>query len=453
MLERKAYGALRAWKASSQGSTALLIEGARRVGKSTLVEKFGKAEYRSCLFIDFFTAPPEVKNYFQQMSTDLDSLFVYLSAFYGVKLYPRETLIVFDEIQFYPFARGLIKYLVADGRYDYIETGSLVSIKQNVRDIIIPSEERAIELNPMDFEEFCWAMGQAPLVDVMRNSAEQLKPLPDALHGKCERLFREYMLVGGMPAVVADYVESRDFGKIDAIKRDILTLYRNDIGRFAKGYEFKVGSVFDGIPGQLSKHEKKFSLSTLGGDPRMRTYEEAFFWLEDARIANICYNATDPGIGLALSRDQSTLKCYMADTGLLVTHAFSDNAHTSDKVFRDILLGKLSLNEGMITENAVAQALRANGHRLFFYSRFDREDASARMEVDFLITQEYANAGGKMRTTPLEVKSTKRYGTASLDKFRKKFGKRVGREYVIHPKTLEVQGDRVHLPLYLAFCL
>lgn len=453
MFKRKAYDEMLRWKDETQGRTALLIEGARRVGKSTLAEEFGRNEYRSCLLIDFFQAPDEVKQYFHDYSNDLDSLFLYLSAYYGVELYERESLVIFDEVQMFPFARGMIKYLVADGRYDYVETGSLLSIRQNVEGIVIPSEEHALELNPFDFDEFLWAMGEPALASAIHKSFETLRALPDNLHRRALGLFREYMLVGGMPEPLSVYVEQRKFRPVDAAKRQIIELYRNDVARFARGYEFKVVSVLDGIPGQLSKHEKKFRLSSLGKGSRMRTYEEAFFWLADARIANVCYAATDPSVGLGLSMDQSSVKCYMADTGLLVTLALSMGAVGEEEVYRGVLRGDIGINEGMLTENVVAQALRASGHRLFFYSQSGKREGEERMEIDFLVVRPYANAAGKPRVSPVEVKSPRQYGTSSLDKFKRSFDKRIGTQYVLHPKQMRAEGDRVYLPLYMAGCL
>lgn len=458
MLKRKAYGRLLEWKRKRSGSTALLIEGARRVGKSTLAEEFGRNEYKSCLFIDFFQASDEVKGYFQDYRTDFDTLFLYLSTYYGVDLYERESLVVFDEIQMFPLARGLVKYLVADGRYDYIETGSLLSIKQNVKDIVIPSEEESFELNPLDFEEFLWAMSEKKLADLIRLQFAALKPLPDGLHRRAFGLLREYMLVGGMPEPLSLYVEHRKFSEADDAKRRILDLYRNDVARFAQGYEFRVVSILDNIPGQLSKHEKKFTLSTLEKSARMRNYEEPFFWLADSCIANLCFACDDPAVGLALSKDQGALKCYMADTGLLVSLAFSCDEKIDDNVYRAVLRGDIGINEGMLTENVVAQMLHANGHKLFFYSRSgkgrkDETDRDPRMEIDFLIVRPYANAAMKPRVCPVEVKSPRQYGTTSLDRFKEKFGKRVGTQYVLHPKQVRVENDRVFLPLYMGFCL
>lgn len=453
ILKRKAYDKLVEWKTRSAGKTALLVEGARRVGKSTLAREFGRNEYRSCLMIDFFQASEEVKRFFRDYSNDLDALFLYLSAYYAVDLHERESLVVFDEVQMFPFARGMVKYLVEDGRYDYIETRSLLSIRQNVRGIVIPSEEELLELNPFDFEEFLWAMGEMAISSLIRAHFEKLEPLPDSLHRKASSLFREYMLVGGMPDPVGLYVEHRRFDPVDRAKKQIIELYRNDVARFADSYEFKVVSVLDGIPGQLSKHEKKFALSSIAKSARMRAYEEAFFWLADARIANVCYASTDPSVGLGLSMEQSSLKCYMADTGLLVTLALSIGAVDGEDAYRAVLLGNVGLSEGMLAENVVAQALRANGHRLFFYSQSGRREGEDRMEIDFLIVRPYGNAAGKPRVCPVEVRSPRQYGTSSLDKFKKAFGKRIGAQYIAHPKQLRVEGERVYLPLYMSGCL
>ena len=453
MLERKAYEKLKAWKQSSQGKTALLIEGARRVGKSTLVREFGENEYRSCLIIDFFQASDEVRSYFEDYRDNLDTLFLYLSAYYRTDLFERNTLIVFDEIQMFPLARGLIKYLVADGRYDYIETGSLLSIKQNIDGIVIPSEEESMELDPLDFEEFLWGMGERQLATLIRTQFESGAPLPDGLHRRAMGLLREYMLVGGMPEPLSLYVEQRKFAPVDAAKRRILELYRNDIARFARGYEFKVVSVLDGIPGQLSKHEKRFILSSLGKGARMRTYEEAFFWLGDARIANICYACADPSVGLSLNVEQSSFKCYLADTGLLVSLAFANKSETEEGVYRAVLRGDIGLNEGMLTENVIAQMLHASGHRLFFYSQTKSGEGAKRMEIDFLIVRPYADAANKPRVSPIEVKSPRQYGTTSLDRFKEKFGKKVGTQYVLHPKQMKIEDGRIYLPLYMGFCL
>ncbi|MCL2655006.1 MAG: AAA family ATPase [Coriobacteriia bacterium] len=453
MLKRKAYQKLLDWKQKSNGSTALLIEGARRVGKSTLVQEFGANEYDTCLVIDFTFAPDDVIGYFNDLRHDLDSFFLYLSAFYQVPLHERKSLIIFDEVQAFPKARESIKQLVADGRYDYLETGSLISIRKNVKDILIPSEERSMRLDSFDFEEFLWALEEAPLAEAIADAFARLNPLPASLHRKAMRLFREYMLVGGMPQAVQEYARTRSFEAVDEIKRDILKLYRNDIAKYAGTATRRVTAIFDTIAGQLSKHEKRFNIASLGKSVRLREYEDAFFWLSDAFITNDCFNSTDPNVSLKISEDRSTIKCYMADTGLLVTHALATSETTPESIYRDILLEKIGINEGMFTENIVAQQLHTQGHELFFYSRSNREKSSENIEIDFLIVAGYANAAMRARVSPVEVKSSKRYSTASLDKFKARFGTHIGTQYVICPKELTVDGDRVTLPLYMAGCL
>ena len=448
--ERKAYEKLASWKDSSQGSTALLIEGARRVGKSTIAEEFGRRNYASYMLVDFSKASDDVLGYFVDLRNDLDAFFMYLSSFYGVELHRRDSLIIFDEVQLYPKAREAIKQLVADGRYDYIETGSLVSIRENVKDILIPSEEESIRLNPMDFDEFLWALGEKPLSTLIADSFKKRRPLPDSLHRKAMRLFREYMLVGGMPQAVSKYVETHDFSKVDNVKRNILRLYRQDISKHGGSDRIRITRIFDNLVGQLSKKEKKFNITSLGKEAKTRDYEDAFFWLSDAFITNDCFNSTDPSVGLSISEDHSTVKCYAADTGLLTTLALADSEQTGSNLYRDILLERIEINEGMLAENVVAQLLRANGHRLFFYSRSDRDDPSNRMEIDFLIVEPYENAAMKYRVSPIEVKSSKRYRTVSLDKFKAKFDKKVGTRYVLHPKPLVVENDVVKLPIYMA---
>jgi len=308
-MKRKIYDSLMEWKAKDSGRVALLIDGARRVGKSYIAEEFAKNEYKSYILIDFNKVNKDVKRLFDDFLDDLDTFFAYLSAYFNVQLYPRQSLIIFDEVQLYPRARAAIKYLVADGRYDYIETGSLVSIKANVSDIVIPSEERHIKMYPLDFEEFLWASGNETLMPLIRQSFSKLRPLGDVIHRKAMDYFRQYLIVGGMPQAVQEYVNNKNFANVDIIKRDILTLYRADIIKHAKGYERKVESIFDEIPSQLQKHEKRFNLASLGKQARFREYEDAMFWLEDAMIVNICYNSTAPTAGLKMNSDRMTLKC------------------------------------------------------------------------------------------------------------------------------------------------
>lgn len=447
MMKRKIYTTLLDWKERRAGKTALLIDGARRVGKSYIVEAFAKKEYRSYIFIDFFTASQDVKDLFENYLHDLDTFFLFLSNYYQVKLYPRETLIIFDEVQEFPRARGAIKYLVADGRYDYIETGSLMSIKKNVQDALIPSEEHHVNLYPMDFEEFLWALGDDMLMPFIKERFEKKQPLGPALHRKAMDLFRQYLIVGGMPQAVKEFVESRDFDEVDRVKRDILTLYREDMMKHAQGYEIKVARVFDEIPAQLQKHERKFKLADLEKNARMRDYEDALFWLDDAMIVNTCYNSTAPNIGLKLNMDRLTLKCYMADTGLLISHAFDENGIVSEEIYKKILFDKLEVNMGMIVENVVAQMLVASGHKLYFYSNPSREDKNARMEIDFLIAKD--KISNRHNISPIEVKSSTRYTLTSLRKFVTKYKEQTHIPYVIHPNDFKEEDGIVYLPLYM----
>lgn len=453
IFKRKAYDKMLQWKREANGTRALLVEGARRVGKSTLVEEFAQREYAHHLVIDFSEASDELKDLFLQYRSDVSSFFLYLQAFTGVALVRRESVVVFDEVQRFPPAREFIKQLVEDGRYDYIETGSLISIKKNVEDIVIPSEERSLRLNPLDFEEFLWAIGEEQLASVARASFEDLTALPDALHRKCSRRFREYMLVGGMPQAVQAFLDEESFEVVDLVKRDILTLYSNDIGKFGGSDATRIRRVFSILPGQLAKHDKKFTLAAMGKNARSRDYADAFFWLSDACISMTCYNVDDPSVGLAASANESSFKCYQADTGLLVSQLFGDSDVTPHEVYRDILLDKLEFNEGMLAENVVAQQLLASGRGLYFYARRDNDNSANTMEIDFLITRGYDDAAGRMRVSPVEVKSKRNYRFKSLDKFKRKFGSRVGTRIILHPGQIAVDGDLLRLPLYMAVFL
>lgn len=446
MLKRKAYKTMIEWKLSSNGKTALLIDGARRVGKSFLCKEFAKNEYKSNIIIDFANIPKDIINLFEEDSYNLDLFFLKLSAFYSVKLYERNSVIIFDEVQMFPKARQLIKYLVEDGRYDYIETGSLLSLKRNVQDIVIPSEEKHINLFPLDFEEFLLAMGEEVTISVIREFFENKKALGQALHSKILNIFRQYMLVGGMPQAINEYISSKDFFKVDEIKRNILTLYRNDISKFAQGYQNKVISIFDEIPSQLTKKEKKYNLSSISKNARLRDYEDAFMWLNDAMIINTCFNSTDPNIGFTLSSDFNTRKCYMADTGLLVTLAFYDNEYLDNNLYKSVLFDKININEGMLMENVVSQMLRANGHKLFFYSRYDNINRKNNIEIDFLINK-------NNKVSPIEVKSSSYRKHNSLDKFNNKFNKRVGKSYILYQKDLMEKDGILHLPIYMTMFL
>lgn len=446
-MKRKIYEKLLDWKRKEAGRTALLIDGARRVGKSYIAKEFAEAEYKSHILIDFNRAPKEVVDLFDHYLNDLDTLFMYLSNFYGTKLYERETLIILDEVQLCPRARSAIKYLVADGRYDYLETGSLMTIKKNVKDILIPSEEEHVKMYPLDFEEFLWAFDNDMLMLFIRNCYEKKQPMGQALHRKAMDYFRQYMIVGGMPQAVERYVQTHDFDSVDRVKRSILELYRADIVKHAEGYEMKVEQIFDDIPAQLQKHDKKFKLSSLKKEARFRDYEDAMFWLSDAMIMNVCYNSTAPSIGLKLNMERMTLKCYMADTGLLISHAFDENGIVSEEIYKKLLFDKLEVNKGMIVENIVAQMLVASGHKLYFYANASRDDVTERMEIDFLIAK--SKISNRHNISPIEVKSSKNYTLRSLQKFKAKFDEQTHIPYVIHPGDYKEENGIVYLPLYM----
>jgi uncharacterized protein len=449
MFKRKIYNELLEWKESRAPKSALLIEGARRIGKTTLVSEFAKNEYESYLLIDFSLVSGEFTQVFLDLRTNIDAFFSYLEATFGTTLKDNKTLIVFDEVQLFPKAREFIKHLVADGRYHYIETGSLISLKSNVQDILLPSEEESIQMHPMDFEEFLWAMEEQPLANLMKESSHSYNALPDDLHRKAMRLWGEYTLVGGMPEVVNSYKTSRNFEQVYHDQTIILGLYRNDIEKYGERNSKQVKAIFDAIPGALSEHDKKLVWSEISQDARSRTYEQAIKWLEDSSIVNLAVACTEPSLSLALSAKWTSIKCYMGDTGLLTAQSFrSQNGVISD-VYKRVLLGDSSVNQGMLTENAVAQQLKASGHDLFFYSKWSTQ-AAERMEVDFLTIQPFRDAADKPRVSPIEVKSSNRYKITSLKKFKSKFGSRVGTQYVLHPRQLIVEDGIVRLPLYMS---
>jgi len=434
------------WKREKDGRTALLIEGARRIGKSYIAKEFAGNEYESYILIDFSKAPARVKGWFDEYLEDVDTLLQNIQLHYKKKLVPRNSVIIFDEVQKCPRAREAIKALVEDRRFDYLETGSLISIKKNVTDIVIPSEEDGIEMYPMDFEEFLWAMGDDLMMEYIRKQFESKKPMGD-FHREAMRLFRQYLIVGGMPQAFEEYIRTRDFDKVDAVKRQILRLYRNDIKKYGGGVTSRVAALFEAIPGQLQKSEKKFRLSEVAQDARMRDYDTSFFWLSDACLVNICYNTTAPNVGLQLNDERATLKCYFCDTGLLISMAFDARGIVRHEIYQKLMFEKLEINEGMLIENVVAQMLRAAGHKLFFYSNYDKENAENRMEIDFLIQKETVTS--RHNISPIEVKSGTNYTLTSIKKCIDKFGQYLSTPYVIHAKDLEVKGGMVYLPIYM----
>jgi hypothetical protein len=449
-MKRKIYNQLRQWKRQWNGKTALLLDGARRIGKSWIVEEFARNEYKSYILIDFNNPKNGIIELFERYLTDLDTFFMQLSILSGVKLYPRKSVIIFDEVQMYPKARAAIKYLVNDGRYDFIETGSLVSINRNVADIVIPSDEIRVNMYPMDLEEFMWATGQDMLFDYVKERFNDTTPLGQALHRKMMDTLRSYLLVGGMPQAVMSFVEHHDMREVDAIKRNILALYRNDISKYAGKSAPIVTRIFDNLPGLLQQHEKRFRPTMIQRKAKMRNFAESMFWLDESRVVNFCYSTTEPSVGLALNRNDAKVKLYMADTGLLLAMAFNSGELENQGIYEKILHGKLEFNKGMLTENLVAQMLCAAGYPLYFYSCSSRENPDDRMEVDFLIRKKSITS--RHNVSAIEVKSSPQYKTTSLVKFGKKFSNYLDQSYVLHTGDVCVKDGITYLPLYMA-CL
>jgi len=438
IFKRKIYEKLLEWK-KCNGSEALIIEGARRVGKSTIVKEFAQNEYESFLLIDFARTSEDVKSYFVKFNNDLNTLFMMLQNVYGVELKERKSLIIFDEVQRYPTAREMIKYLVADGRYDYIETGSLISIKENVKDIVIPSEEKSIRMYPMDFEEFCIALENKPLMSYIRDCFSKTLPLERTLHDKAMQLFREYMLVGGMPQAIERYISSNDFREVDDVKRDILTLYEDDFHKIDP--TGKISMLFDAIPAQLMGNASRYQVSSVLAGNRAGGILEQISELKESRTVLVSYHANDPGPGMAHNKDLSKFKLFTADTGLFVTLAFKDKAFTENDIYSRLLSGKLQTNLGYLYENAVAQALATNGHALYYHT-FLNEKSKHNYEIDFLISE-------KNKISPIEVKSSGYKSHPSLDAFSRKFSSRINRELLIYTKDYRREGRLEMMPIIM----
>lgn len=451
IFERKVYSKLLKWKEMSKGTRALLIEGARRVGKSTIVEEFAKREYKSYILINFNECDNVIKKAFDNLR-DLETFFSILAINYNVTLYNRNSIIIFDEVQNFPKAREAIKTLVRDGRFDYIETGSLISIAENVKDITIPSEESSLKMYPLDFEEFCWALNKSQLCEYIKECFNNRKPLIREFHEEAMFLFKQYLLVGGMPQSIVDYLEhNRSFEYVDLRKRDIISLYRKDIQKIKKVYKSKVLSIFDQIPSFLSQHEKRVNLSNVdNGDMTNISYENSFFWLNDSMIVNQCFKCNNPNVGLSLNENRSAIKCYMADTGLLFSMAFSENEIIKEELYKQVINDKLAINKGMLFENAIAQMLVANGHKLFFYTHFNEEKHRNDIEIDFIIS---STNSLRSKIIPIEVKSSKNYTKVSLERFNEKYKERIDVSYVIHPKNLSEKDNIIFIPPYMTMCL
>ncbi|MCD8020161.1 MAG: AAA family ATPase [Clostridiales bacterium] len=438
MFKRKIYNQLLEWKRDSGGKTALLIEGARRVGKSTIVEHFAKNEYESYILIDFSIASKTVRELFNDIS-DLNYIFLQLQLQYKKDLHVRKSLIIFDEVQFCPLARQAIKSLVKDHRYDYIETGSLISIKQNVKDILIPSEERRINMYPMDYEEFSWALGDDTTARIIRKMFEEKKSLGDELNRRLMRDFRLYMLVGGMPQVVEEYLDSNNFRKVDLVKRDILKLYEDDFIKIDP--TGKTSLLFHAIPAQLNKNASRYQVSSVLENERADTVRSLIAQMKDSRTVLVSYHANDPNAGISGNRDLGRFKLFLADTGLFTTLIFEDRDFTENVIYDKLLSGKLGANLGYLYENAAAQILAANGNELFYYT-FPNETTRHNYEVDFLLAR-------KNKVCPIEIKSSGYKTHASLDAFSEKFSDRILQKYLIYTKDFRKDKDIICAPIYM----
>lgn len=436
--KRKIYDTMLNWKKEQKGRTALLIKGARRVGKSTIAEDFAKKEYKSYILIDFSIVSQEVNDLFRHIS-DLNYFFMRLQVIYGVNLVERKSVIIFDEVQMQPLARQAIKHLVKDGRYDYIETGSLLSIRKNVQNIVIPSEETRINMYPMDYEEFRWALGDTVSIPLLKESFEKRHSLGDSLNRRLMRDFRLYMLVGGMPQALNEYIETNNLSMVDQVKRSIIELYEEDFRKIdPKG---RASMLFDAIPAELNKNTSRYQVSSVVDGKRTADIEELIADMQDSMTVNVAFHANDPNVGMSLNKDISRYKLFLSDTGLFVTLAFKDKAFTENIIYQKLLNDKLSTNLGYVYENVIAQILRANGKELFYYT-FPSETSNHNYEVDFLLTN-----GSKIQ--PIEVKSSGYKTHASLDRFINKYSDRVSDKYLLYTKDLQKDRDVLCLPMYM----
>lgn len=438
LFRRKIYSEIKNWKEKSNGKTALLINGARRIGKSTIAQEFAKNEYKSFIMIDFAEASDRTKALFDDIS-DLNFIFIQLQMIYQTQLHTRQSVIIFDEVQLLPKARQAIKYLVKDGRYDYIETGSLLSIKKNIKDIVIPSEETRINMYPMDYEEFRWALDDTVSITLLRQAFELKNPLGDAANRKMLRDFRLYMLIGGMPQAVETYLETNNFEQVDIVKRSILEIYENDFRRIDSTGRAKL--IFDAIPSQLNHNASRFLVSPIIENERVDQILTVLADMQDSMTINLAYHADDPNVGLALNKNPNKFKLYLNDTGLFVTLAFKDKAFTGNAIYEKLWNDKLSTNLGYVYENVVAQMLVSSGYELFYHT-FRKETSNHNYEVDFLLSK-----GNKI--SPIEVKSSSYKSHASLDEFCRKYANRINGKYLIYTKDFHKEEDLLYIPVFM----
>lgn len=449
IFKRKVYDKLLEWKRRSNGKSAILLEGARRVGKSTIAEAFAQNEYEDYLTLDFAREEKAIRQNFEENIGNLDVFFRNLFLLKGKSLPERRAVVIMDEVQLFPLARQAIKYLTADGRYDYIETGSLISIKKNVQNILIPSEEYKVKMFPMDFEEFMWAQGDTITAPTIRDAFVNRAPLGDVIHREILKRFRTYMVVGGMPQAVAAYVEGRNYDEIDFIKRNIVTLYEDDLRKYDDENREKASVIFRTIPEQLENHNSHFKFSLVEKNARYKNYVDAVNFFAESMIGNECNNVTSPEISLEAFADRSNFKLYMGDTGLLVTQIMRDSEETEADLYKALIFDKLGINQGMILENMVAQMLRANGYSLYFHEFLDRsesEEKEKKYEIDFLIIK-------KKKICPIEVKSSGYKRHKSFDRFKQKYQLKMEDRYIVYAKDLRQENGITYMPFYMTMCL
>lgn len=442
VFKRKMYDRMLKWKQERDGETALLIQGARRIGKSTLVEQFAQNEYKSYLLIDFSKASPEVIKLFDDLS-DLNYIFFRLQLIYQVELKERESVIIFDEVQLAPHARQAIKHLVKDHRYDYIETGSLISVHKKSANIIIPSEETKVDMFPMDYEEFRWALGDHVTIPLLRKAFEQKQSLGDAVHRRMMRDFRLYMLVGGMPQAVATYLKTNNLEAVDRVKRDILSLYEEDFVKIDESG--KASAMMVAVPEQLSKNTNRYQVSNAIPGERADRVTNIVKQMSDSMVVNIAYHSDDPNTGLALTKDSEHFKMYLCDTGLFITLAFMDKEFTENEIYNKLLNDKLSANLGYVYENMIAQMLRSTGYELYYHT-IPTHEGKKFYEVDFVIPDRH-------KITPIEVKSSGYKTHASLDAFCNKFSDRIQRKLLIYTKDFKSENGVAYIPVYMTMFL
>lgn len=449
VFKRKIYDKLLEWKQLSAGTSAVLLEGARRIGKSTIVQEFAKAEYDDYLLLDFAKENKDVKNNFLENMDDLDTFFRNLFLLKKKNLTGERCVIVFDEVQLFPAARQAIKYLVADGRYDYIETGSLISIKKNVQNILIPSEEYQIKMYPMDFEEFLWAQGDTITYLVIKEAFERRTPLGDAIHRKIMKSFRTYMAVGGMPQAVNALVEGKTFAQIDFIKRNILRLYEEDLAKYDEENREKASVIFKTIPEQLENRNSHFKFSLVDKNARYQNYVDAVSFVSQSMIGNECINITKPEVALELFADRSNFKLYMGDTGLLVSQIMKSRDKSDEDLYKALIFGDLGINQGMILENMVAQMLRASGQELYFHEyryQADGQEKEKKYEIDFVTVR-------KKKICPIEVKSSGYKSHKSFDYLKEKYQLKMQDSYIIYTKDLQYEDEVLYLPVYMTMLI